>query len=602
MAKKGDQSIAEIMYTMMSLLFLLLGTVLLFSILMATINPYDQMAFANVEKLRATMDQVCFTGQDATISFSLPQNTPYFTSVVSVMPLWIIRTNGDPNYVVYYESFPAGDATGWEIYHNMQNRVLAPYKGNDGDNADAVFEYAKKVRDEWSQVISRDDVELKSDGIEGVIINNIMLGGQRSDYFGGDKEIADGGSSFGSGAGGGAGTTRDYGGQPLTHTHGQWKELQNPGSENPVPAEGDNTFIFNNYRTLTSFEKASIKYAPCGDNSLCLKTRTGVYRFPLRHCNIKYVEIVYDARNNAVRIFADIGVVVAAAAGTKVLVLTAAGWIPTVIGGSVSGTTSLAPGAVAAMAETAGGSLAAETGIAIVSRAGTIIGFIKKTGSAASWLGKGLWKFIGSIPILGKYFQAGTVVVGGAAATYTGYEIGEYLAGAFFSYKIQDFNIASSCSIEEMTIKNVKCSELDCIKMTSYPIYQYQGNGNLKAVSDHYTCLEKIGSDIDTVDAAKLSSNDDCLQIFVEERPKGFCWTPDPYKGGQWYFTTDADTELYARLLGFLPINENTAYISSSSINAVVLKYYPLGQLEDWKEFFERRLSWGWPATALDID
>jgi len=76
---KGDTSISEVMYTMMSLLFLLLGIVLLVSILMSTIDPYDQAAFANVEKLRASIDEACFTGNPVTVSnFELPQNTPKF--------------------------------------------------------------------------------------------------------------------------------------------------------------------------------------------------------------------------------------------------------------------------------------------------------------------------------------------------------------------------------------------------------------------------------------------------------------------------------------------------------------------------------------------
>ena len=44
----ADQDISEIIYTMMSLLFLLLGIVLLVAILMSTINPAEQIAFANV--------------------------------------------------------------------------------------------------------------------------------------------------------------------------------------------------------------------------------------------------------------------------------------------------------------------------------------------------------------------------------------------------------------------------------------------------------------------------------------------------------------------------------------------------------------------------
>ena len=64
MIEMADPSIPEIMFTTTSLLFLLIGVVLLVSIIMATFNPYDQIAFANTEKLRAKMDQACLNNQD----------------------------------------------------------------------------------------------------------------------------------------------------------------------------------------------------------------------------------------------------------------------------------------------------------------------------------------------------------------------------------------------------------------------------------------------------------------------------------------------------------------------------------------------------------
>ena len=82
------------------------------------------------------------------------------------------------------------------------------------------------------------------------------------------------------------------------------------------------------------------------------------------------------------------------------------------------------------------------------------------------------------------------------------------------------------------------------------------------------------------------------MRITVEDKPDGFCWTFDPYRD-DWL----SDTQGIARAFGLSPINENTAYISGdASRDAVVLKYYPQGDLESWKEFFERRLSWGWPG------
>ena len=604
---KGDTSISEVMYTMMSLLFLLLGVVLLVSITMSTIDPYDQMAFANVEKLRASMDEACFTGSPVTVAnFQLPQNTPKFTSLISVMPIWIIRTNGDPNFVLYYESFPAGDATGWEIYQGLENRLVTHLPlGYENRLPADVKTYSNSVRDLWHDRVENDDIELTSKRIEGVIVNNVVIGSRRTDFYYGPNSPY-GGFAGGQSGGAGASGSWDASSGPVDvgpdstlvalGKFGEWRDLQNPDSENPVASEGDNAFIFNNYKVLTSFEKSAIKYAPCGDNALCLKTRTGVYKYPLRQCgDIKYIELQYDDTNKYVTYGTAGVVVVTAVAG--ICLLTAGGCVPAAIGGSAAGGTALTPTAVAAMAETAGGSVAAEAGAAIIS-GGRIIGFVKKGGSALGFLGKGLWKIIGFVPGLRSFAK----IIGISGATYGAYEIGEYMAGAFLSYKIQDFNIESDCSINQMKIEKVPCEELECSIAVSYPMYKYVGDGRLSVrdangnIMEHFTCLEKIGTDIqDTSTIPSTGFNGgQCLRVTVEEKPDGFCWTPDPFKQFSFY---DADTQVAARTLGFLPINENTAYISDdASRDAVVLKYYPQGDLESWKEFFERRLSWGWPG------
>ena len=272
-----DASISEMTFTMLSLLFLLLGVVLIASIIMSTINPYEQITFANTEKLRAAMDQAC-SGRSVTINFDMPQNTPGFTGLFTVMPIWMMSTSGDPNYVLYYESFPAGDATGWEVYQTMQNRVITYLPaGYEGKTYDDVKNYVNAV----VQKSKDKNVGL----IEGVIINNIILNDKyRSDFYLGDKLSTSNGVGGGGGfGGGGASGTWDQTNENLKK-FGEWKT-----------DEGSNVFKFNNYAGLTTFEKSSIKYATCGENSLCLKTRDGVYRFPLAQCsNIKNVQLIYD--------------------------------------------------------------------------------------------------------------------------------------------------------------------------------------------------------------------------------------------------------------------------------------------------------------------
>jgi hypothetical protein len=279
----SDSSIPELMFTMLSLIFLLLGVVLIVSIVMSMMNPYDQIAFANTEALRAAIDQSCTTGREVTIPLDLTQNTPAFTGLFSVLPTWLIHTNGDPNYLLYYESFPYGQAVGWEAYQNMQNRLVTSIPANfEGQK------YADVVK--YVDTIIKTARENGISPVEGVIINNIMIGKARSDFYLGESaEVPK--------DGGGAGI--DLGPSGVEETlskYGDWKELDTVTEE---PLGGDNTFVFNNYKSLNDFEKSAIKYLPCGVNSLCLKTRSGVYRFPLRCTDIKNVQLVYNAMDDS---------------------------------------------------------------------------------------------------------------------------------------------------------------------------------------------------------------------------------------------------------------------------------------------------------------
>lgn len=624
---KGDTSISEIMYTMMSLLFLLLGVVLLVSILMSTINPYDQVAFANVEKLRAGMDEACFTENEVKIdTFELPQNTPKFTSLVPVMPIWIIRTNGDPNYVLYYEAFPAGDATGWEVYQGLDNRLLAPLPSgyDDGKKGEPdVRTYVGQVKELWRT--NSMPVTLISKNLHGVIINNIILGKTRPDYFIGQQDSLSPAVDFGPQTGN------------KIEKFGQWRDLQNPDPENPIPSEGDNAFLFQNYKGLTSFEKSAVKYEPCGDNSLCLKTRTGVYKFPLRQCDgIKYIEMKYDARNRKA-VYGAAGVTLVAVGAGACIVLTGGGCIPIVgSAGEIAGGTAAITGAVNILGpsgavvstvtgvsteivagtlvaktasgilipvviETSGATATALTTPAAVAASGTTLGSVLSSLGSASWyLAKGgarlLWKAAGIVPGLRSILTvgAGATALGGTGVA--GYKLTEFIGGAFLSYKVQDFNIESSCSLKDVRITKVDCDKLECSQAVSYPIYKYGGDGKLTQRDlnnhemTHYTCLEKIGTDIQDPAGTGFDGGK-CLQVVVEEKAGGFCWTPDPYRDS-WI----SDTQLLARHLEMVPIHDNTAYIKGSAGDAAVLKYYPQGALETWKEFFGRRLTWAWPG------
>src|SRR3990167_8970834 len=108
--------VSQLIFTALSLVFLLLGLTLIITVIMFA-NPYDTIAFANVEKLRAAMDQACLNpGAEVDISFTLQQTNPSRLSLAfSFLPIWITNIYGDPKYTVYYEAFPPGEGTGWEI-------------------------------------------------------------------------------------------------------------------------------------------------------------------------------------------------------------------------------------------------------------------------------------------------------------------------------------------------------------------------------------------------------------------------------------------------------------------------------------------------------
>jgi len=537
----SDVSISEMTYTMLSLLFLLLGIVLIVSIIMSKANPYDSIAFANVEKLSAAMNQVCAGSSEVSIKFDLPQNTPALNTLFAVLPLWIIRTNGDPNYVLYYESYPPGDAIGWEVYQSMQNRLVTSLpEGFEDKTQSDVDAYVNSVRDLWNtQVTQNDAISLPSKNLEGIVVNNIVIGGPRSDYY------------LGEGTKTPTSTTTTVGIGPENalagaFRYGDWKSVD----DNMQPRDGDNAFIFNSYTTLNSFEKSAIKYEACGDNSLCFKTRSGVYRYSLDQCsNIKNIQMVYDARNRA-KLYAGAGIVVGAAIGCI-----------------------FTGGACAAVA---GG-----------------------VGSAGGWAAR-LIRFI-------PFGKTVTVVAGGTAVTVGAYEAASWLYGAFLSYKVQDFNLASPCSIKEMTIKKADCTDAvliewaadqkACTDVIRTPLYQYGIDGKLHPAGDHYTCMEKVGSGLSSTPSGTFDSNDQCLQILVTEKADDFCWTPDPFRP-----TFLSDTQIFSLLIEInqrVSVNnilENTAYISSPTASAYVLKYYPTGDLESWKDFVARQISWAWPG------
>lgn len=553
------ESIEEVIWPALGLVFLLLGIVLVVSILFSSFNPYDQIAFANTEKLRAAIDEACVRNSDVTLqSFELKQNVPFATWIFPILPKWLIKGNGDSNYVIYYESFPPGEAVGWEVYHDFENRIITYLpEGFAGKGAPDVENFVKHV-------IETHRNANKPGTVDTVVIGNIMLSEDfRSDYILKSEAFSVGTGGQSGGAGGGS----DFqtGGKTKERTTAQEKffGFGKWGDSDPktgTPAAGDNRFRFNNYLGLTNLEKTLVKYEFCGENALCLKTRSGVYRYELNHCkNIKNIEIIYDARAN--------------------------GWVR--------------------------GGIETVTGVAVGAGIWYGAGAISLGGLGSFGL-----KFIGFIikhPIIAGI--ASTITAGVFTKTLV------WASGYFMSYKTSDLAISSPCLLqsgsstnEKITIRKTDCSSVEwqrdadyspCTRKIEYPVYQYDKESQKLgqviyngAPAYHSVCAEKTDySYINEPDRVGYSG-DTCIQIIVPQRASGFCWTPDPWKDS-WA----SDTQLITRALGLSPVRDSTGYMkidpaagSSEQSSAFVLKPYNDKILTDFLSRWEKKLSWGWPG------
>lgn len=536
-------------------MFLLMGIVLIGSIIMSVYNPYEQMTFANVEKLKSAIEEACLDeNNEITILFSMPQNTPAFSLLFSVLPAWIIKSSGDPNYVLYYESFPPGEAIGWEAYHNFNNRLISPLPdGYEGKIVEDVKNYARDVYIEFKN-------RNPNSVVDAVLINNIILNDKyRSDFIvnkNGDLT------------------------NEIFETSSETKNEPSKGFFGYGKWEG-NFYKFQNYVGLSTIEKTLIKYQPCGENSLCLKTRNGIYRFPLEMCKgkIKNIQLIYDSRNRG-----------------KIYVITTVG-VVVVVGASI---VSVYVGSIAA----------------VITKALSVFGSVLKF----------VWKF----PLIGKL-----ITIGGTAL---GVEEGlSFISSQFISFKTSDFYLASPCDIKtkntdiklynseteetttieeerNMRIRFSNCKEgeitgdnpIVCQNVMKYPLYRYNEDGKLEYVRDknkniiyHYTCVEKIGDK----DDKEIKGNDPpkgdiidyyngyCIQIYVDTRPKDFCWTDDPWKREGKF---DFDTKILAKILGLDTIKDSTAYIDREDQNDIIV--LKRGDIDNvLKRTLEGKITWIWP-------
>lgn len=229
-----------------SLIILILSLILLLIIVERIVPDESIVVFANMDKLRNAMDRACLFGSKQEIEFELPeQKTELKIGPIKVMDFAEerINSNGDPKYVVYYEIFPPFEAMLWETYlKNVGDRVLVEFN----KDIETTISDAKRLYSDASLIW----------------IWNLVLPDMDEKILQAPK--ADEPDLY----------------KKYINMLGKW--------------EGDQ-YLFKNYLALPKIVKSYIKYAPCGENTLCLKTFSGVYKWKLNHCiGIKAVLVRYD--------------------------------------------------------------------------------------------------------------------------------------------------------------------------------------------------------------------------------------------------------------------------------------------------------------------
>ncbi len=262
------------------------------------VAPDLNNAVLTAEIIRGSINDVC-TGLDHTtlegISLTQPKPTKFY-GFSTILPRYQIQSSGDPNYLIYYESFPAGEAAGWDIYTGLQYRVITPfdYRKFNANKLQAPDDIIKEPADVENfmkalhQHVADAGEELKTKAEENdlqitsadVFITNIVLSDSLNVFPDQEPE-------------------KPALGKEGEGNLGKW-EIEELPDESGKPG---NKGKINNRFKLTNvvieqnaLERSLIKYRPCGDNAICLKTRDTVYKFPLSSAckDIKRIELLYD--------------------------------------------------------------------------------------------------------------------------------------------------------------------------------------------------------------------------------------------------------------------------------------------------------------------
>ncbi len=514
------------------------------------IAPDLNNAVLTAEIIRGSINDIC-NGQTTTLEgIRLTQPKPSkFYGFSTILPRYQIQSSGDPNYLLYYESFPAGEAVGWDIYTGLQYRIITPFDykkfssgklqapGDTIKNPADIENFVKALRqhvaivgEEFKTKAEENDLQITT---ADVFVTNIVLSDSLNVFPDQDPE-------------------KPALGKEGQGNLGKWEieevadEPGKPGNKNKI----NNRFKFTNIVIeQNSLERSLIKYRPCGDNAICLKTRDTVYKFPLSSSckDIRRIELVYDltAQDDAINDIFEATLGVSVTAGSYK---------------SVEG---------------------------VSKRVATSTG-IKKT----------LLRALKGIPLLGLIFTG-----------FEALDVPDALISLTLTYKSSDFYLASPCKIPgTIEVEKFTCGSGEdpadvCKREISYPIYSYSSDGDTHVVTyegDHYKCVENIGNDLATVKDDSLTPNaGDCIRIKVtEERPKDYCWTVEPYKEWEWWGHNTVQTA--AAALSLHPVKFNTGFLKDSS--SIVL--YPSGKGEEGflssLKALEERWGWGWPGQVTD--
>ena len=216
------------------------------SAMISGFEDYTDKNYRNARSLESHIETICQTPGSVTETFNFEQpSVPTLHGMVFSAIEFMLKDTGDPKYLLYYESFPPGEAFGWEVYQGFPNRYIAPFIPDES---------LENFKEQWSQYVEQFKTEFEPG--PAVLPSNIILDSVESR---------------------GAITKESW----IPGSIGEWV---------------NNTYVFMTGAGLSSLEKSLVKYRACGENTLCLKTPNGIKKLDLKdYCNdIKDVRIRYD--------------------------------------------------------------------------------------------------------------------------------------------------------------------------------------------------------------------------------------------------------------------------------------------------------------------